>query len=271
LSLAGIWPTPAELPPITGLTDTHCHLNLAAFAGDLESVLDRAARAGLVRMLVPGIDPESSRRAAELAAKQPMLSFAAGVHPHETESFTPETLQAIRKVAEENGAAAIGEIGLDYYRDLAPRACQREAFRAQIDLAMELRLPVIIHIREAADDALAILAESGPELRGVWHAFSGELAEAERALELGLHLGAAGPVTYPKAGALREILLMASPDRILLETDAPYLPPQGFRGKRNEPARVNLIARRLADDRGIDPELWAAQTRANAQNLFHWE
>jgi TatD DNase family protein len=257
--------------PLAGLTDTHCHLSMAAFADDLDRVLERAAQAGLARILVPGIDLDSSRRATELAGGHPMLACAVGVHPHETESFDAGTLNALRTIARDGGAVAIGEIGLDYYRDLAPREKQRTAFRAQIELALELELPVIVHIREAAEDALTMLAEAGERLRGVLHAFSGGMADAERALGMGFFLGAAGPVTYPKASALREVFRVAPPDRILLETDSPYLPPQGHRGERNEPARVNIIARRLADDRGIEPALWTAQTRANADTLFHWE
>lgn len=264
---------PAVVPPgtLSGLTDTHCHLDMAAFADDRQPALARAAQAGLVRMLVPGIDLPSSRRAMELARGNPLLRFAVGVHPHDSESFHAETLRQLHQLATEGNAAAIGEIGLDYFRDLAPRARQREAFQAQLALACELGLPALIHIRDAADDALAILAEAGSRLRGVLHAFSGEPETATRALAMGLYLGAAGPVTYPKADRLRDILRAAPPDRILLETDSPYLPPQGHRGRRNEPALVGIITRQLAADRGIDPAEWAAHTRANANTLFHWE
>ncbi len=260
---------PAESLP--GLTDTHCHLNVAQFADDLRLTLDRARLAGLVRILVPGIDLPSSRLAAQLAKEHAMVRFAAGVHAHEAESFGQAALRELRRLATEEGAAAIGETGLDYFRGLSPRPRQRDAFRAQVELARELDLPVIVHIREAADDALAILEQAGSGLRGVLHAFSADRQTAERALAAGFFLGAAGPLTYPGADRLREVFRAAPPDRILLETDSPYLPPQEFRGRRNEPALVREVAIRLARERGIDPEKLAAQTRANATTLFHWE
>lgn len=256
---------------LPGLTDTHCHLDMPAFEGDLGQTLERARAAGLVRILVPGLNLESSRHAAGLARTHGWLRFAAGVHPHESGSFDEETLAGLRQLALAEGATAVGEIGLDYYRDLSPRARQREAFRAQLELARELRLPVIVHIREAAEDALAILAETGVGLHGVLHAFSGDPSLAERALAMGFYLGTAGPLTYPKADRLREILRAAPLDRILLETDSPYLPPEGNRGKRNEPALVETVARRLAAERGMDPATLTARMRANANELFGWE
>jgi TatD DNase family protein len=266
-------PLRADVPAgaLPGLTDTHCHLDMPQFADDVPQTLERARSAGLVRMLLPGIDLASSRRAARLAHEHPLLRFAAGVHAHAAGTLDGEALAELRRLATAEGAAAIGEIGLDYFRDPAPRPRQQEAFRAQVELARELGLPVIVHIREAADDALEILAQAGNGLRGVLHAFSGDERIARRALTMGFFLGAAGPVTYPGAGALRGIFRAAPVDRILLETDSPYLPPQGFRGRRNEPALVRQTALRLAEERGTDPAALAAQTRANAAALFGWE
>jgi len=268
-SSARIASVPTDVLP--GLTDTHCHLDLEAFDADRDRVLERARRAGLVRILVPGLNLAGSRRAAELARSDPILRFAAGVHPHESGSFNGRVLDDLRALARERGAAAIGEIGLDYYRDLAPRGRQREAFRAQLGLALELRLPAIIHIREAEEDALAILAEAGAGGRGVLHAFSGGRTLAERAAEMGFFFGIAGPLTYPGSAQLRETFRALPPDRILLETDAPYLPPDGNRGKRNEPALVLAVARRAAGELDWEPTELVRRTRRNANILFAWE
>jgi TatD DNase family protein len=268
-SSARIASVPTDVLP--GLTDTHCHLDLEAFDADRGRVVERARHAGVVRILVPGLNLAGSRRAAELARSDPILRFAAGVHPHESGSFNDRVLDGLRALARERGAAAIGEIGLDYYRDLAPRDRQREAFRAQLGLALELRLPAIIHIREAEEDALAILAETGAGVRGVLHAFSGGRTLAKRAAEMGFFFGIAGPLTYPGSARLRETFHALPPDRILLETDAPYLPPDGNRGKRNEPALVLAVARRAAKELGWEPTELVHRTRRNANNLFAWE
>lgn len=264
---------PAGGPPdaVAGLTDTHCHLDLPAFDSDRPQVLDRARRAGLMRILVPGIDVEGSRRAARLARTDPMLYFAAGVHPHGSSSVDRAALDALRTLARDEGAAAIGEIGLDYFRDLSPREDQRRAFREQIGMACELGLPVVFHVRQSQEDALAILAEFAGSVRGVWHAFSGNRDAAERAAAMGFHFGIAGPLTYPGAGYLREALQAIPEDRILLETDSPYLPPQGRRGQRNEPAMVLEVARAAACERRTDIRMLAQTARCNADFLFAWE
>jgi TatD DNase family protein len=266
-------PSPADVPPetIPGLTDTHCHLDLPAFDADRPQVLDRARRAGLTRILIPGIDLPGSRRAAQLARSDPMLRFAAGVHAHESASVDGRALAALRELARAEGAAAIGEIGLDYFRALAPRAGQRQAFRAQIALACELGLPVVFHVRDSQEDALAILSEFAGTVRGVWHAFSGDRAAVERAAAMGFYFGIAGPLTYPKADSLREAVRAVPPERILFETDSPYLPPQGNRGKRNEPALVLGVARAAAGERRTDVGELVQTARRNANLLFAWE
>jgi TatD DNase family protein len=260
---------PSESLP--GLTDTHCHLDLPAFDPDRAQVIDRARRAGLTRILIPGIDLAGSRRAARIARTDPMLRFAAGVHPHESSSVDRPTLAALRELAGSEGAAAIGEIGLDYFRDRAPRTDQRRAFRAQIELAFELGLPVVFHVRDSQEDALAALSEFAGRVRGVWHAFSGDAAAAERAAELGFCFGLAGPLTYPGSGRLRDAVRAMPADRILLETDSPYLPPQGNRGRRNEPALVFEIACAAASERRTDARSLAHSARRNADALFAWE
>jgi TatD DNase family protein len=264
---------PASVPDdsLPGLADTHCHLDLPDFDGDRGAVMERARRAGLVRILVPGLDLAGSRRAAELARSDPLLRFAPGVHPHESAGFNARVLDELRALARARGAVAIGEIGLDYYRNLAPRAVQQEAFRAQLGLARELGLPAIVHIRDAEGDALAILSEAGSGLRGVLHAFSGNPTLAERMPGMGFYFGIAGPLTYPGASHLREIFRALPRDRILLETDAPFLPPEGNRGKRNEPALVLAVARKAAGECGMDAAELVQTARRNADNLFAWE
>jgi TatD DNase family protein len=256
---------------LPGLTDTHCHLDLPEFDPDREAVVEHARRAGLVRILVPGLDLAGSRRAAELAQSDPILRFAPGVHPHGSGEFSDGVLDELRALARAPGAVAIGEIGLDYFRNLAPHDLQREAFRAQLALARELGLPAIVHIRDAEDDALAILSAAGSGLRGVLHAFSGSRALAERLGEMGFYFGIGGPLTYPGAANLRETFRALPPDRILLETDAPYLPPEGNRGKRNEPALVLAVARKAAAERNADAAELVRAARLNADNLFAWE
>jgi TatD DNase family protein len=263
----------ARVPPdsLPGLTDTHCHLNLPAFDADRPQVLERARRAGLVRILIPGIDLDGSRRAAQIARADPILRFAPGIHPHESAAFDDRALAELRRLARDEGACAIGETGLDYFRDLAPRDRQRAAFRAQLALAAELGLPAIVHVRDAQEDALAILAEFAGRVRGVLHAYSGDPLLAHKAGALGFYFGIAGPLTYAKSEALRASFRALPPERILLETDAPYLPPEGNRGARNEPALVLAVARRAASERGIDPRELADLARRNAKGLFSWE
>jgi TatD DNase family protein len=259
------------LETLPGLTDTHCHLDLPAFDADRAQVLDRARRAGLTRILIPGIDLPGSRRAAQLAHSDPMLHFAPGIHPHDSGTFDNRALAELRSLARDEGACAIGETGLDYFRDLAPRDRQREAFRAQLALAGELGLPAIVHIRDAEADALAILSEFAGRVRGVLHAFSGDALLAEKAAALGFYFGIGGPLTYAKAERLRTAFRALPPDRVLLETDAPYRPPEGNRGARNEPALVLAVAQRAAAERGIDTPAFIILTRRNAGTLFAWE
>ena len=251
------------------LFDTHTHIQMRQFASDRAGVVSAALEAGISHMLVPGTDVETSRDAIALAREYPGQIFAAvGTHPHDASTLTPEALAAERELSASPEIVAIGEIGLDYYRDLSPREVQREALVAQFELARERDLPIILHNRESHEDMIALLRAHGQGLRGVFHCFIGDRAMARDALDLGFYLSFAGPLTFPKNVELREVAAWAPLDRILVETDSPYLTPPPFRGKRNEPRHVALVARGLAEARGMPFDEVAAATTANAIALF---
>ncbi len=236
------------------MIDSHCHLTAKAFADDLAAVLARARAAGVTRMVTIGTSSRDWDAAAALAAAQPDVSVACGVHPHEASAGGWDGLRALDVVA-------IGEIGLDYHYDFAPRDKQRQAFAAQLQIAHERQLPIIIHEREAADDVLSILRREGCP-PGVWHCFSGDEDLADEVLALGLHLGFGGLVTFPKGTeGIHAAARRCPAERLLLETDAPYLAPVPHRGHRNEPAFVADTARFLTDLRGA-PVDGAAAARA---------
>lgn len=249
--------------------ETHCHLNHRQFHTDREEAVERARAAGVRELLLIGYDLPSSREAAALARPHHQRFFTAGIHPHEAETWNAETERELRELLRRPGALAVGEIGLDFYRDLSPRAAQYAAFRAQLDLAAELALPIVVHTRESITSTLDFLepyARGG--LRGVLHCWSGTPAEARRALEQGFHLGIGGVLTYKNPGELPVVAAESPLDRLLLETDCPYLTPVPHRGKRNEPAYLPLIAERLAAVRGVTVEEVAAVTRRAAAALF---
>lgn len=237
--------------------------------------MERARAAGVGRLVNPGVDFNSSRRAILAAAKYPEVYAAVGVHPNSCGELDDEGLSVLRALARQPRVVAIGEIGIDYYWNKFPPEAQRRAFEAQLYLADELNLPVIVHNRQAHDDILAILETFVRTRRGnaaiVLHSFSGDLPEAKRALEAGAHLGVTGAVTYPKSHELRRVVEFAPLDRLVMETDAPYLAPQAQRGARNEPAFVRYVAEKLAEVRGIGVEAIQAATTANACVLFGWE
>jgi TatD DNase family protein len=260
---------------IQPLVDSHCHLADDAFADDAESVISRARAANLTHALcvLAAGDAKEAERAPALLAAWPALRFSVGVHPHQAGHFAGRATDAgalVRSdLARHPSARAIGEIGLDYHYDFAPKAVQHEVFRIQIRLARELDLPIIIHTREAEDDTLAILREeSGGTLRGVLHCFTGTRGLAEQGLALGLLVSFAGIVTFPKAAELREIVPTVPDDRLLCETDSPYLAPTPNRGKRNEPAWVVRVAEELARLRGVPIERLDAQVTENFSTLF---
>lgn len=254
------------------MIDSHCHLADEAFEADLDGAIARAREAGLssaLCILAAGDEPEAAR-AAGVRERWPAVRFATGVHPHAAGTFATRP-QASADVTRAHAAAfaacGIGEIGLDYHYDFAPRDVQQQVFAAQLALARELDRPVIIHTREATDDTFAILRESGG-VRGVFHCFTGDAAMARRALEIGFYLSFAGIVTFPRADELREAARTVPADRLLVETDSPYLAPVPFRGKRNEPAYVVRVAQSLAETRGEDPAVLAKQTSDNFVALF---
>ena len=270
------------------LTDTHCHLNFEDYQADLDAVLDRSREAGLQRILVPGIDLESSGEILSLIGKDGMLYAAVGVHPNSETSWNQETLDRIRKLAGDPRVVAIGEIGLDYYRDRTPKDLQVKILSQQLELALALDLPVILHVRNKSEedrscmeDLLEILeiwvASAAPSFKdrthkpGVIHSFSGNVQESKRALGLGFYLGITGPVTYPNADSMRAVVKAAPLDRLLIETDGPFLSPQAKRGKRNEPAHVCYIVDKISEIVGQPVDQVARQTTANAAALFMWE
>ncbi len=262
------------------LFDTHCHLDDRAFR-DVDVILARAWRAGLVGALCAAADLGSSRAAIALAHRDRRLWASVGVHPHSAASDlaargSARGLKAeLRTLAKGPKVVAVGEAGLDFYRDLSPRPVQKDVFRLQAELARELGLPLIVHDRDAHAETLAILREVygrpaavGAARPGVLHCFSGDLAMAEACLDLGFYISFAGPLTYPKADETRRVAAAAPSDRILVETDSPYLAPQSLRGKRNEPALVAEVTARLAEVRGISVEETGSLTTDNAYRLF---
>lgn len=258
------------------LIDTHCHLDFNAYDGIRDEIVREAAESGVTRLIDPGTDLARSRAAVELAGTYPGVFAAVGIHPGSTAGFSDAVLDDIRTLAAHPKVVAIGEIGLDYYRDDAPREVQWAALEAQLALAAGLELPVIIHNREASDDILGILSTwvaSLPaalkERPGVLHSFSAPQETADRGLALGLYLGFTGPITFKNADDLRRIAAHVPVDRILVETDGPFLTPHPYRGRRpNRPAYVRFIAERIAALRAMPYDELAAQTTANAERLF---
>jgi len=247
------------------LVDTHAHLHDPAFAEDRAAVLARARAAGVARLLAVGTDPETSRAAIALAAAHDDVYAAVGIHPHDAAGADDGALEAIGALARAPKVVAVGEIGLDYFRNLSPPEAQRRAFRAQLALARAAGKPVLLHCREAhADLLVALEAEGGAGRGGVMHCFSGDPDVARRCLDLGLLISIAGPVTYPNARRLHEVVRAVGLDRLVVETDCPYLPPQPWRGQRNEPAYLPVTAARVAELCGVEVGVAAARTTANA-------
>lgn len=250
------------------LIDSHAHIYYPDYDDDFDAMLQRAADAGVAAILVVGTDLESSRRAVELAERHPQLYASVGVHPHDAGRVTEEWYDEIRRLALASPrVVAIGEIGLDFYRDRSPRDVQEVVFRRLLRLANELDKPVIVHDRDAHEPVLACIADEGIS-RGVLHCFSGDEAMAARAIAMGLYISIPGTITYPGNELLRQVVRSTSIDRMLVETDCPYLTPVPYRGRRNEPAYVRLAAERLAEVKGLSPEDVARVTTKNVADLF---
>jgi TatD DNase family protein len=251
------------------LIDTHAHLDMEDFEKDLPLVLDRALEAGVDRVVTVGIDLASSRRAVDLAREHPFLSATVGCHPHNAGALDLKDLDLMAELASGREVVAWGEIGLDFFRNRSDRESQIRAFRIQLETAAGLGLPVVIHDRDAHREVLACIKEmGGNHPRGVIHCFSGDTGLARDFLDLGYHISIPGTVTFPRAETTREVARMVPLDRLLLETDAPYLAPVPRRGRRNEPALVIHTAREVARQRGISLEETALATSLAACRLF---
>jgi TatD DNase family protein len=251
------------------LFDSHCHLFDERFTDDLDAVMDRAYKAGVEGFVVPGVDVATSRQAIAISRRYQGVYAAVGIHPESLAEASIEDLTEIRELAADDAVVAIGEIGLDYYWDVAPREKQQEVLRAQLRLAKELRLPVVIHNRDATEDTIRLLEEeAGPDLRGVMHCFSADLEAAKRCLAIGFFISFGGPVTFKSARDLQAVAAEIPDEALLIETDSPYLSPHPLRGQRNEPARVRLVAEKLAELRGQTVDELAELTRQNAHRLF---
>lgn len=251
------------------LVDTHAHLQWISFDKDRDIVIDRARKGHVVSIVNVGFDLEACRKAVDLAEKHEGIYATVGIHPHNASSFTKNVLCDLTKLCKDPKVIAIGEIGLDFYRNLSPREAQIKAFKAQLALAEQLKLPVVIHSRDAHSDTIRILSEFKGRTRGVMHCFSGNREIAEQCLKLDYYLSFAGTVTYPNSIALHEVARTVQLDRILLETDSPWLAPQNVRGKRNEPSFLPFIAEKIAKLRGISMVALAEATTRNAKEILH--
>ena len=263
------FPLPS-LPEHTELIDTHCHLDMAPYRSDLDEVLRSAARHGIRRIVTIGIDTHSSQAAIALAAQYPGRLFATiGFHPHDAQQASPDALRGLAELASQPAVVGYGEIGLDYVKNYAPREVQRRVFIDQLHLAKDLNLPIVIHDREAHEDVHSLLKEHGPFPKGgVMHCFSGDRRLAEAIINLGFHISIPGVVTFANAHTLHEVVRVADLDRLLLETDGPYLAPVPYRGKRNEPRFMLYTAQKVADLKQLSLEEVARATTANAVRLF---
>jgi TatD DNase family protein len=252
-----------------GLVDSHCHLDF--IEGDTDGLVASARQAGLVGIINPGTSLKTSQAAVALAERHAMVYAAVGVHPHDASTFDHETVAALRELAAHPKVVAIGETGLDYYRNYSPHDAQQRAFEAQLELAAELGLPVIIHNRDATEDTFARLRDWSSVTngrRGVLHSYSAGPEWLEQAMSLGFFIGISGPVTYPKAGQLQQVAQEVPLDRLLVETDAPFLTPVPFRGRRNQPAYVQYVAEKIAALRHVPVEQLGQQTTQNVIRLF---
>ena len=252
------------------LIDSHCHLDFPDFADDLDAVVARAHAAGVERMITIGTKVAKAARVAEIAERYESVFFTVGTHPHEAAGEGAADLAAMRRLAAHGKCVGVGETGLDYHYNTAPPDVAERVFRAQIGLARELSLPLVIHSRDADDDMARILKDEMGQGRfsAIMHCFTSSRALAETALELGLSISFSGVVTFKNSAELRAIARDVPLDRILVETDAPYLAPVPHRGKRNEPAFVVATARVIAETRGLEPAALAAATRANTLRIF---
>lgn len=251
------------------LVDSHAHLESKEFAADLKEVVDRARAAGVGEILNVGYDVQSIEKTIALTERFEEVHGALGIHPHNSKDYDGALEAELEKQLLRKKVLAVGEIGLDYYRDLSPRETQRDVFRRQIGMALYFKKPIVVHCRDAFDDVVRILSEEGAgEAGGVFHAFSGGEEEARMVLDLGFHIGIGGPITY-RNSRLPLVAARLPSGAILIETDCPYLPPVPHRGRRNEPAYVRIVAEKLAETLGVGTEDIERSTLANYRRLFH--
>jgi TatD DNase family protein len=251
------------------LFDTHAHLHFPDFATDFDGMMTRARAVGVRMMVTIGTDAETSRAAVAIAERAPDVWASVGLHPHDAERGDDALFAELERLAGSPRVVALGEMGLDFFRNLSPRPVQETAFRRQIALARALRKPVVVHCRDAHEETLAILAEERVnDVGGIMHCFSGDVEIARRCLDLGLLVSLAGPVTYPNARALPDVARFVPADRLVVETDCPYLPPQPYRGKRNEPSYLVITAARVADVRKESLDELGPRMAENARRLF---
>ncbi|WP_054707480.1 TatD family hydrolase [Bacillus sp. JCM 19041] len=251
------------------LFDTHVHLNAEQFENDVEETITRAREAGVKEMIVIGFDEKTITRAIELAESDKDLYAAVGWHPVDAIDMTDNHLKWIEELAAHPKVVALGEMGLDYHWDKSPKDVQKEVFRKQIALAKKVKLPIIIHNREADQDVVDLLEQEGAiEVGGVMHCFGGSVEIADRCIEMNFHIGLGGPVTFKNAKRPKQVAKHVPIERLLIETDAPFLAPDPYRGKRNEPAYVKRIAEDIAELREISYQELCEKTRDNAKKLF---
>lgn len=251
------------------LFDTHVHLNADQFSEDVTEVIERARAAGVSNMVVVGFNKETIEKAIKLVEQYDFLYASVGWHPVDAILMRKEDFEWLEKVAGHPKVVALGEMGLDYHWDTSPRDVQKEVFRKQIRLARKLRLPIIVHNREATEDVVQILKEEkAEEVGGIMHCFSGSPEIAKACIQLNFYISLGGPVTFKNAKKPKRVAEEVPLDRLLIETDCPYLAPHPYRGKRNEPAYVQLVAKQIAEIKGISYEEVAEATTANAKKLF---
>ncbi|XQY91960.1 TatD family hydrolase [Metabacillus sp. HB246100] len=251
------------------LFDTHAHLNAIQYNEDLQEVINRAIAEKVTRIVVVGFDRETITRAMELTEEYDMIYAAVGWHPVDAIDMTDDDLKWIKELASHPKVVAIGEMGLDYYWDKSPKEIQKEVFRKQIQLAKEVKLPIIIHNRDATEDVVAILKDEGAsEVGGIMHCFTGSIEVAKQCMDMNFYLSFGGPVTFKNAKKPKEVAKDIPLDRLLIETDCPYLTPHPYRGKRNEPSYVKYVAEQIAELRGMSFEEIAEKTSDNANKVF---
>lgn len=250
------------------MIDTHTHLNDSKYDSDLDEVVSRARASGVERMVVCGSDLASSRRAVEIAAGYDGVYATVGVHPHDAKTFDADAIKALSELAARDKVIAIGEIGLDFHYDFSPRRDQTAAFESQLALAHQLGMPVVVHSREAHSETVSVLKTAGNPLGGVFHCFSEDIKAAEQVLDMGFYIGIDGPVTFKTSDELRRVVEFCPLERLLIETDCPYLAPVPHRGKRNEPAYLGLVCDAVARLKAISRETAAQATTQNALRLF---